>query len=90
MSVLGLVNGTIDQYSKKLPVWAYATVTLWLLFAGLVYFGIIELSEIGWWRPVVMAPMVVLVLAAFLHMAVLFVSWLTAPARWLLKRWKAE
>ena len=90
MSVLELVNRAIDHYMSKLPRWANQLVVLWLLFAGAVYFGLIELPDIGWWRPVVMAPMIILVLAALLHMVVLMVSWIISPIRWLANKLSAR
>jgi hypothetical protein len=90
VNVLEFVNGSIDHYMSKLPRWANQLVGLWLLFAGAVYFGLIELPDIGWWRPVVMAPVIILLLAALLHIAVLMVSWVISPIRWLARKLSAK
>ncbi|HEX6604561.1 MAG TPA: hypothetical protein VF027_06755 [Sphingomicrobium sp.] len=90
MNVFEAVNGTFEHLIRKLPRWAGILILFWLLFAGLTYFGAIALPEIGWWRLLVMAPMVVIVLAALLQMVIYAATWVSAPARWLLKKWRAH
>ena len=90
MNVLEAVNSALDHYTRKLPRWANILIAAWILFAGLIYFNAIKLPEMDWWRVLVMAPMVVIVLAVLLQILVFMVTWVSAPARWLLKKWKAH
>lgn len=89
MSVLEAFNATITRWTSKLPQWANALLVLWLFLGAAVYFGFLELPEIGWWRLLVMAPMALFVLAVVVQMFAFVVGWFAAPFRWLLKKWRS-
>ena len=83
MNVFGLVNGSTIHHLSKLPRWAGHVFVVWLLFSASVYFGFVEPPDFGWWTPVLMAPMIILVLAAVLQILVFMASWAITPMRWL-------
>ena len=89
MSVLEALNATIADWTSKLPRWVNVLLGLWLFFAAAVYFSFVELPEIGWWRLVIMAPMVPVVVAVMLQILAITIAWLIAPFRWLLKKWRS-